>query len=299
MSPASQKPSTPHVTFIGGGNMAEAIFSGMLSAKHPASQITIVEPFAPRVEYLKSTYPNVRTVASGEEALADGASTDLMVLAVKPQVAATVIRGFAARFRQVDPILLSVAAGIRVQDMERWLIDGATEASGPREGWNPLVVRTMPNTPALVSEGAIGVYGDPKRITSSSRQMITRLLNTVAPVVEWVDEESLLDAITGISGSAPAYFFLVMEAIIAQGVAEGLDPDMAARLTAQTCLGAAKMCGGKDTPGEMRVKVTSPGGTTAAALNVMQERGLPEIVKAAVAACRARGTEMGEEFGKQ
>jgi len=211
----------------------------------------------------------------------------VLVLAVKPQQMKAALAPFAGALQ--GALVISIAAGLQLADIGRWL--GGSGAPYAR------LVRCMPNTPALIGEGVLGLYAAPA-VDAAGRELATRLLAAVGSTV-WVETEDKLDAVTGVSGSGPAYVFHFIEALEAGGRAQGLDAQSARALALGTVLGAAKLAAtSDDSPAVLREKVTSRGGTTAAALAVLAERGWFDAVVAAVAACAARSREMGEQFGK-
>ncbi|KAJ1726420.1 hypothetical protein LPJ61_005198 [Coemansia biformis] len=285
--------AAPCITFIGGGNMCEAILAGLIKTGHPVSHVRVSEPGAERREFLKSKY-GVDTVEDnnaaitgeddGDIVVSRGVTTDVVVLAVKPQVVAQVVRGVAASLCEVKPLVVSIVAGVAIKDLARWI-------GGPV----PLV-RLMPNTPALVGEGAAGMYAD-ATVTETQRAHTEYIVTNIAKEFAWVPKEEDIDTVTAISGSGPAYFFLVIEAIEKAGAALGLDADAAKRLAAQTALGAAKMVlTSEDDVATLRRKVTSPNGTTQAAIEKMIELLVPEGVDAGVRAAKARCVSLSDEF---
>ncbi|KAJ2573301.1 hypothetical protein GGH19_004554 [Coemansia sp. RSA 1807] len=287
--------NVPSITFIGGGNMCEAILSGLLKTGHPTSHVRISEPFDQRREYLRTKY-GVDVVESNGDAISgkqgmsvsSGVSCDVVVLAVKPQVVGDVVRGVAGELSAAKPLVISIVAGVAIKDLTRWIgIDS-----------NVPLVRLMPNTPALVGEGAAGMYAD-AAVSAEQRKQTEYVVSKIAKEYTWVDSESGIDAVTAISGSGPAYFFLVIEAMEKAGVEMGLPADAAKRLAAQTALGAAKMVltSDDDVP-TLRKKVTSPNGTTHAAIEQMIASNVPEGITAGVQACQARCQSLSTEFGK-
>ena len=262
----------------GGGKMAEALVGGLISTGWAeASQIGIIEIVDERRAYLAETFPGIALVASCAEACADS-SFDVgdVLVAVKPQhvaeVAAELGAGGASR-------ALSIAAGVRLDA----LLAGF--------GASARIVRAMPNTPALVGQGAAAIAAS-STATEEDLAWATEILSAVGTVT--VVEEHDLDAVTGLSGSGPAYVFLLAEAMIAAGIEQGLAPEVADALGRQTILGAASLLAdANETPAQLRSNVTSPGGTTAAAIEQMQSEQLEEIVGRAIAAATARSVELG------
>ncbi|KAJ2155950.1 hypothetical protein GGF46_005505 [Coemansia sp. RSA 552] len=282
----------PCIVFIGGGNMCEAILSGILKTGHPTSHVRVSEPFDKRRDYLRSTYKvdvcesnNDAITGNGAEA-SKGVKADVVVLAVKPQVVGDVVRGVAASLVAGKPLVISIVAGVAIRDFARW-INGAVP-----------IVRLMPNTPALVGEGAAGMYAEAS-VTQQQKQQAEYVAQNIAKEFFWVEREAGIDAVTAISGSGPAYFFLILEAMERAGQQVGLPQDVAKRLAAQTALGAARMAlTSEDDVATLRRKVTSPNGTTHAAIERMIELKVPEGIEGGVLACRARCESLSEEFGK-
>ena len=267
------------IAFVGGGNMAASLIGGLLAAGMPADRMRVAEPDPQRRAALAERY--------GVEALADNAQAvrgaEVVVLAVKPQVMESVARALAPALGH-RPLVLSVAAGIRSDALQRWL--------GPAVP----VVRAMPNTPALVGSGASGLYAPPS-VDAALRERAESVMRAVGVVV-WVDAEEKMDAVTALSGSGPAYVLRVMEAMEAAGVALGLPPEDARLLTLETAFGAAKLALESGEPlAELRRRVTSPGGTTEAALAVLEEGGLGELFEAAMRAACERSRELADALG--
>ncbi|KAI0200797.1 pyrroline-5-carboxylate reductase [Astrocystis sublimbata] len=275
------------LAFIGGGNMAAAIIGGLSAKGIDKQNICVSEPWEVNRNKMKES--GVRTTESNVEASQDA---DLLVIAVKPQVAKAVCQELAAAWaeRSTTPLIISIAAGITLQSMKEWfkLADGRV----------PHIVRVMPNTPALVGEGASGLYAD-ESVSSSEKDLAAALLASVSKATEWVDREELIDVVTGLSGSGPAYFFAMVEHMIASATKLGLSQEQATRLATQTCLGAGKMLvESPEEPAQLRKNVTSPNGTTAAALESFEASGFNDIVDKAVKAATSRGEELGRTLGK-
>ena len=269
------------IAFIGGGNMASAIIGGLVGQGYDAARIVAADPMAETLARLATVAP-VHTTSDNLAAVADAG---VVVLAVKPQVMAQVCKPLAATLQQTRPLIISIAAGITLHSLQTWL------------GRDLAIVRSMPNTPALVKTGATALFGN-ANVDADAREIADHLLRAIGITV-WTDSEAQLDAVTALSGSGPAYFFLVMEAMTAAGVALGLKPELATQLTLQTALGSARMAVDSDVDaGELRRRVTSPGGTTLAALTVMENAGLRDIFARALAAAESRSRELAAEFGK-
>ena len=267
------------ITFIGGGNMATALIGGMLRQGANAASISVVEPFGAARAKLGQEFGVTATATPGAELR----TSDLVVLAVKPQNMREAASAVAPHLDH--QLVLSIAAGTRVADLSRWL------------GGHQAIVRTMPNTPALIGMGITGMFAA-SSVSADQRAAAERVMRAVGDVV-WVDNENLIDPVTAISGSGPAYVFYFLEALAEAGTTLGLNADDAKRLALATFAGAAKLAA--DSPDDfatLRTRVTSKGGTTAAALAVLAERQVREAIIAAASAASARGREMGEQLGK-
>ncbi len=272
--------NTQHIGFIGGGNMASSLIGGLVSNGYPADKITVSDLDAQKLTYLSDTFGVNNTQDSSALAL----DVDILVLAVKPQHMQSVAESVSESSQKKKPVVVSIAAGIRVEAMERWL------------GGKVPIVRCMPNTPALVKTGATGLYAN-EFVSDDQKDQVESLLRAVGVTV-WLSTESELDAVTALSGSGPAYFFMMMESLEAAAIDAGLDQKTAQLLTQETALGAAKMAlASSESAGVLRERVTSPGGTTERALGVMNERGLADIFKQAVLAARDRSIELSDELG--
>ena len=265
------------ITFIGGGNMATSLIGGLLQDGHPADRICVVDPVEKRRAFLASEF------AIQCSATADLSQCDVVVLAVKPQILQAVSRSLADAVQQHKPLVISVAAGIRCADMARWL------------GGHQHIVRCMPNTPALIQTGATGLFALDE-VNQDQRTAAESILRAVGLTL-WVEDEQLIDAITAISGSGPAYFFRFMEALQAAGEDLGLAAAQARLLTLQTALGASRMAlESSDEVAELRRRVTSPHGTTEAALNQFESENLGDIVNRAARAAAARANTLADEL---
>lgn len=270
--PPSPSPVGDALCLIGGGHMAEALLAGWLAAGHAPASVTVLEPLSIRREALETRY-GVRAVAPETAAPLAG----LVVLAVKPQQAAEALAG---RSWAPGAVLLSVAAGLSVAALAAALPAGVP------------VIRSMPNTPALVGAGMTAAYAAPDT-PASARTAAEALLGRVGRV-EWLDDEALLDAVTAVSGSGPAYFFLLTEALAEAGAAQGLPPALAERLARQTLIGSGQLLAARAEPAAtLRAQVTSRGGTTEAALMRLESGGLRALVREAVAQATARSRELG------
>lgn len=265
------------IGFIGGGNMAQAIVAGLLRAGHAPAAITVAEPGAAQRERLVALDPALRVIQSNEQ-VATGSA--VLVLAVKPQVMPAVLAEIAGTRRPAGQLVISVAAGVTLATIARGLNAGVA------------AVRVMPNQPALIGEGMSVLVAAPGVGDAHKAQAV--YIAGAAGRVIWIADESLMDAVTAVSGSGPAYFYLLMEMMEDAAVALGLTRDVAHILVRQTALGSARVAGA---PGAdviaLRESVTSPGGTTAAALAIMEQAGIREILRRALAAARDRGIELG------
>jgi len=266
------------IGFIGGGAMAEALVGGLIASGVSPTQIQIAEPRAERCAQLRDRY-GVAVDADNAKAVRGG---DLVVIAVKPNIAPTALA--ALREQDLDlahPLWISVAAGVRLATLE------AALAAKTR------IVRAMPNTPALIGAGATAICGNAQTDASDRRTALT-LFECVGITWEAASED-LLDAVTGLSGSGPAYVFLFLEALIDAGVAVGLPREAAEQLAIQTVYGAAKLAReGQSSPAQLRERVSSPGGTTLAGLAALDAGGFRELVARAVEAATRRSVELGE-----
>jgi pyrroline-5-carboxylate reductase len=266
------------IIFLGGGNMASALIGGMLAADFSATEISVIELGAEAREQLQSRF-GVRAVSSAGEL---DFPADVLLLAVKPQQMKAALAPLAGRLG--DTLVVSIAAGLRMADLSRWL------------GGHRQLVRCMPNTPALIGAGITGLHADPA-VAEPGRALATRLLSAVGSTV-WVDDEAQLDAVTAVSGSGPAYVFHFIEALEAAALAQGFEAATARKLAIDTVLGAARLAAGsEEPPAVLRQRVTSKGGTTAAALQVFGERDFMALIDAAVGAARRRSVELGDELG--
>lgn len=270
-----------NIRFIGGGNMAQSLIGGLIADGVPAALLGVSEPDEAKRQDLAQRF-GISSYTSNLEA---ASNADVLVLAVKPQLMSTVISDIRSAVSGSSPLLISIAAGIRVADMVRWT---GTEAA---------IVRVMPNTPALLGCGASALFANPAT-SRKQRETAESILRAVG-VAMWVDDESLLDPVTAVSGSGPAYFFLLMELIQDEAIKLGLPADTARMLTLQTALGAARMALESDEPvSQLRTRVTSPGGTTAAALDILQTAEFRNTVSRAIQAACQRAAELADEFGK-
>lgn len=266
------------IAFIGGGNMANAIIGGLIRQGMAPAQITVVEPFADTAARLQRDF-GVTVLPAAGPALA---AADLVVWAVKPQVFKDAAEPVAAHTRRA--LHLSVAAGIRTDSICNWL---GTDR----------VVRSMPNTPALVGKGMTALFACPG-VTVSEKSVVEQVIATTGQY-SWVAQESQLDAVTALSGSGPAYVFFFLEAMTEAGVGMGLPAEQAYKLAVATFEGASALAAASSEPPEvLRQRVTSKGGTTYAAITSMEVAGLKPAFVRAMQAAERRAHELGDEFGK-
>lgn len=271
--------STPSIAFVGAGNMATSIVGGLIEAGHPAQSIRAADPFPQSLERLQQVAP----IIACEDNSAAVAGADVIILAVKPQVMADVCQGISASL-QANALVISIAAGITIGSMQSWL------------GSDTAIVRCMPNTPALLGCGASGLFAN-QQVSATQKDQAEQVLSAVG-IINWVSREQDLDAVTALSGSGPAYFFLFMEAMIDAAENLGLDRQTATRLAQQTSLGAARMALESDVDlVELRRRVTSPGGTTQAAVESFEAAGLRKVVNQAMQAAADRAEQMAREMG--
>jgi pyrroline-5-carboxylate reductase len=268
------------LSFIGGGNMATALISGLIRRGLAADRFMVADPSPESRERLERDY-GVATAADNAAAVH---AAEVVVLAVKPQLLRGVALALAPHLAAARPLVISVAAGITHASLARWF--------GPQVP----VIRAMPNRPALNGYGATGLYA-PAAVGAAGRELAEAIMAAVGATV-WVEHESQMDTVTAVSGSGPAYFFLFMEALEAAAHERGLPAEVAHRLTLETAIGAAQMAHQSgDSLALLREQVTSKGGTTAAALEVLNGAGLRAIVAHAVAAADRRSAELAAEFG--
>ncbi|CAN7194932.1 pyrroline-5-carboxylate reductase [Pseudomonas sp. GL-B-26] len=271
--------SKTRIAFIGAGNMAASLIGGLRAKGLDAAQIRASDPGAETRARVNAEH--------GIEAFADNADAiqgvDVIVLAVKPQAMKAVCEALRPSLKP-NQLVVSIAAGITCASMNNWL------------GAQP-IVRCMPNTPALLRQGVSGLFATAE-VNNEQRKQAQELLSAVG-IALWLDEEQQLDAVTAVSGSGPAYFFLLIEAMTAAGVKLGLPADIAAQLTLQTALGAAHMAVASDVDAaELRRRVTSPAGTTEAAIKSFQAGGFEALVEKALGAAAHRSAEMAEQLGQ-
>lgn len=268
-----------NIAFIGAGNMASAIIGGLLAKGFKANHIWAADPYQESLDKLKASAP----IHISQDNNAIIAHADVVVLAVKPQQMKTVCADIQQSLINKKPLIISIAAGITCNMLEHWI---SSETA---------IVRCMPNTPALVQTSASGLYAN-TNVSAHQREAAHQLLESIG-IVSWVDTESLLDAVTALSGSGPAYFFMVMEQMIEAGKQLGLDAHTAEQLTLQTALGAARMAISSDVDTkELRRRVTSPNGTTEAAIKSFEADNIQAMFLKALTAADERSKSLAIEM---
>ena len=276
------------IAFIGGGNMASAIIGGLIHHGTSPDHILAIDPFPGSRDHLEKTF-KVRVAADCQTSNNFLAVADLVIFAVKPQQFKEAAHQYTAAIVSKNssdktPLILSIAAGIRLVDIARWL-------------HTQRVVRAMPNTPALVGKGVTGLCAA-QSLSKNDQDLVEKACKAIGKFI-WVDKEPLIDAVTAVSGSGPAYVFAFLEALQAAGQSQGLNEDQAKILALETLVGAATLAANStDSPTVLREKVTSKGGTTFAALEVLKEKSWAQTLSLAIDAAAKRGAQMGEEFGR-
>ncbi|MCD9087826.1 pyrroline-5-carboxylate reductase [Stenotrophomonas sp. SY1] len=263
------------IAFIGGGNMARSLIAGLVRRGMPGARIHVAEPVAALREALQQDFG----ITPHEQAETAASHATLWVMAVKPQVMRSVCAALAEHAARQQPLVVSIAAGITAAQLERWL------------GGSQSVVRAMPNTPALLGAGVTGLFAN-ARVSAEQRTQAEQVLASAGRTV-WIASEDKMDAVTAVSGSGPAYVFLLAEAMEAAALEQGLPADAARMLVLDTVLGAARMLTESgEAPAELRRRVTSPGGTTQAAIETFQAGGFEALTSRAIAAAARRGGEL-------
>lgn len=267
------------ITFIGGGNMASSLIGGLLDTGVASNQIRVADI---QSQPLAARFP-VQCYTDNLAAITDA---KVIVLAVKPQVLPEVAKSIATAIPSPSPLFISIAAGIRLTDLNRWL------------GNQVPIVRVMPNTPALVKSGASALFAG-QHVSSEQHELAENILRAVGLTL-WLKDEAQMDAVTALSGSGPAYFFLLMEVLEQAGINLGLPQEGARLLTLQTAFGAAKMAlESQESAATLRARVTSKGGTTEQAINHLQQGGLPALFDQALTAAQQRAISLANQFGEQ
>ncbi|AOY90277.1 pyrroline-5-carboxylate reductase [Marinobacter salinus] len=274
---------SPTISFIGAGNMATAIIGGMLDSGYKANDIWVSAPDDGHLQSIRKKFGV--SVTTDNRYCAQQA--DMVILAVKPQVMADVCRDIAPVVQNTRPLMVSIAAGLTAETLDEWLGGGL-----------PLV-RVMPNTPSLVGKGAAGLFANAE-VKDDQKGMVESVFESIGSAL-WVDDENLLHGVTALSGSGPAYFFLMLEALEAAATDAGVAPHTARELAIQTMAGAAEMAArSEQDPGQLKRNVMSPGGTTEQAINTFEEGGMRDLVHKAYNAAFKRSEEMAKELaGKQ
>ena len=268
------------LAFIGGGNMASSLIGGLIADGWDPARIRVADASTQQLERLSQRFP-VTTTTDNRSAIAQA---NIIVLAVKPQSMQAVAQELASDSSLQQALVISIAAGIREATLRNWL------------GAGTAIVRTMPNTPAMVQSGATALFANPA-VSDEQRSIAESILRAVGLAI-WVDDEALMDAVTALSGSGPAYFFLFMESLQQAGCELGLPVKTARLLALQTAFGAAKMAlESTEDAATLRQRVTSPGGTTERAIAVLQEGGFEALVSKALQAAAARSRELADKFG--
>lgn len=270
------------IAFIGGGNMARSLVGGLVADGVPAAQLQVAEPDAARRAALERDF-GIRVTADNAAA---ATTARVVVLAIKPQAMPGVARELARPLAGRDALALSIAAGIRSADLARWLGDGVP------------IVRAMPNTPALLGCGATVLCAGPGAL-DVHRELAESILRAVGSV-HWVEDEAHMDTVTALSGSGPAYFFLLAEAMADAATELDMPPELARLLAIETALGAARMAIESDADiAALRQRVTSPGGTTEAAVEALEAGGFRALVTSALSRAQARSRELARLFGNE
>ena len=274
--------TSPTISFIGAGNMASAIIGGMLDSGFKAANIWVSAPYDNHLQSIRKQFGV--SVPTDNRYCAEQA--DMVVLAVKPQVMASVCSDIAPVVQNTRPLMVSIAAGLEASTLDEWLGGGL-----------PLV-RVMPNTPSLVGKGAAGLYAN-DQVKEKQKTMVESVFNSIGSAL-WVEDESLLHAVTALSGSGPAYFFLMLEALEEAATDAGIAGETARALAIQTMAGAAEMAGRSEhDPGQLKRNVMSPGGTTEQAIQTFEEGGMRDLVKKAYSAAYKRSGEMAKELANK
>jgi len=259
--------------------MASSLISGLIASGHAPEQIWVSDISPDTLTALKKQL-SVNTSVNNDDIIN---AVDVVVLAVKPQTLSAVAQSIAAQIQQKKSLVVSIAAGINQNSLSRWL------------GADTAIVRCMPNTPALVLTGATALHANDK-VTGEQRDLAENILRSVG-IALWVEDEAELDAVTAVSGSGPAYYFLLMEAMEKAALELGLSQETARLLVQQTALGAAKIAlESAESPEQLRKRVTSPGGTTQRAIETFEQGGFTELVSKALHAARDRSIEMSKQM---
>lgn len=267
----------PVIAFIGAGNMAASIISGLIAYGYNPDLIWASNPDEAKLTQLQQQY-QINVTRNNQEA---AAPADVIIIAVKPQIFAQVAQELADTIQARKQMVISIAAGIKLEHMQQWF------------GAQVPIVRCMPNTPALIGYGAAGMYAS-SQVSAEQKQLAQMIMEAVG-IALWLEQESLIDAVTALSGSGPAYFFLMLEALVNAAQCLGLTADIAQRLAVQTALGAAKMASQETAElAQLRQQVTSPGGTTEQAIKALEAGGFRQLIAAALTAAQQRSIELAQ-----
>ncbi len=265
-----------NIVFIGGGNMGQALVTGLLNSGWNADNISIVDNDQAIINKLGKKFSQCHVYTQSEAALN---LADVVVLAVKPQVMQIACQQIAAQCQIKRPLIISIAAGILISSIDEWL------------GGELPIIRCMPNTPALVQAGVTGLFANTE-VSDDQRELGYEVLSSVGTVL-WIENESLLDAVTALSGSGPAYFFYLIEAMIEAGQSLGLSEAQTRELTVATAMGAAKLIStSKQSAHNLRLAVTSKGGTTEAAINTLQQHDMKKVIESAIKNAALRSQQL-------
>ncbi|WP_419533794.1 pyrroline-5-carboxylate reductase [Endozoicomonas sp.] len=266
------------IAFIGAGNMASSIIGGLINNGWPTYQLIATARTEATLSNIREKF-NIETTVDNHQAVG---KADVIMLCVKPQVMKEVLMDLSPSIKP-NALIISVAAGITMESLQKW---GGEHLS---------IVRSMPNTPSLLQCGASGLYAN-NNVSTDHKTLTDDIFNAIG-IAKWVDQESLIDAVIAVSGSGPAYYFLLMEIMEQVGSRLGLDVETSRQLTLQTALGAARMATESDVDAaELRRRITSPNGTTEQAIKTFQEQGLPELVEKAMNAAVNRSIELAESL---
>lgn len=269
------------IAFIGGGNMASSLIGGLIANGHSPQSLFVSEPNPETAAALAARF-GIRLTADNRTA---AKSADVVVLAVKPQVMREVASDLADTLRDHKTLVISIAAGIRESALRQWLGGGDIR-----------LIRAMPNTPAMIQAGATVLHAGPG-ISQKHRNLAESILRAVG-LIQWIDDEAQMDIVTALSGSGPAYFFLVMEVLEQAATELGLTPESARLLTLQTALGASRLAlESPDSAAVLRQRVTSPGGTTERAIKILEEGGIRQLFAEALKGAKGRSEELSDIMG--
>lgn len=268
------------IALIGAGNMAGSLLGGLIQKGHATDQLWASCPDAARLDQLQQLYPTLHITTSNQAACA---AASVIVLAVKPQILKTVCQEIAATVQATQPVIISVAAGIQTAQIQQWL------------NYRGQIIRAMPNTPALVGAGATGLFATPECSTNS--KALAETLLQACGITVWLTHEAQMDLVTALSGSGPAYFFLMVESLIKAATHLGLPADVATLLANQTAFGSARLLlETQPDAAVLRKQVTSPNGTTEKGIQALEQHGFSHAIEAAITAAFARGQQLSKTF---